>query len=492
MNLKQTPHPEPLPRTETRESTPITFTLRIPADVHEQVKIAAEEQDMTLNRFIADSALETARRILGGDVSITTPVAILVDLDSFVGGPAINVEALDRVASALGRAVIRCSFGTALSKELDPSRQALLTRNFRHEELLSREALRLRLATEAFDINAKGDAHEFILVSGDEEFGFISSLLMRQGARVLGVGVRTPAETNPTFIRAFDTFRYYEQIDRPPESAELKKLRTDYAEVLIQAALMLVNRGGKPVGAALIPLIKEARPEASLELLVYRNWRELADFAREQGLIEPLTASGVDFLVTLSEKGRKRAEALLQVTQAQSAQLGEITTIRAAIAEILGIEIPDASVRFLIFNTVQWVLNEEMAPGGIPLVDLSYRVVARLGLTGIQQNVVYRLLNGLYRCGAFEYVANPANEYDPSISRARIPVLQFDNAFVLNLMRVRKKFPAVTAPENLATVIYGAASQKDKVKSMLTIAADPHFDRANLSAWLAKLGATSA
>ena len=368
----------------------------------------------------------------------------------------------------------------------------MLTRNFRHEELPSRDALRLRLATEAFEINANGDAHDFILVSSDEEFGFISSLLIRQGARVLGVGVRTSAETNPNFMRAFDTFRYYDQIDRPPESAELKKLRMNYAEVLIQGALKLVNRGGKPVGAALIPLIKEMRPEASVELLAYRNWMELADFAREQGLIEPLEASGLDFLVKLSDKGRKRAETLLQETQAQSAQLGEIATIRTAIAEILGIEIPDASVRFLIFNTVQWVLNEEMAPDGIPLIDLSYRVVAHLGPTGIQQNVVYRLLNGLYRCGAFDYAANPANEYDPSIARARIPVLQFDNAFVLNLMRVRKKFPAISAPENLATVIYGTPSHKEKVRSMLSMAADPHFDRANLSAWLAKLGATSA
>ncbi len=490
MNANSTSIPEPPARAEPREST--TFTLRIPTDVHEQIKRAAQRQDLSLNQFIADSALDAAKRILGGEASIMTPLAILLDLDSFVGGPTVNVEALESVASTLGRATIKCSFGTALSKELDPSRQALLTRNFRHEELPSRDALRLRLATEAFEINARGDTHDFILVSGDEEFGFISSLLMRQGARVLGVGVRAPAETNPNFIRAFDTFRYYEQIDRPPESAELKRLRLSYAEVLIQAALKLANRGGKPVGAALIPLIKEARPDASLELLVYRNWRELADFAREQGLIEPLEASGVDFLVKLSEKGRKRAEMLLQETQAQSAQLGEIATIRTAIAEILGIEIPDASVRFLIFNTVQWILSEEMGPSGISLIDLSYRVVARLGPTGIQQNVVYRLLNGLYRSGAFDYVANPANEYDPSISRARIPVLQFDNAFVLNLMRVRKKFPAISAPENLATVIYGSPAQKDKVKSMLTIAADAHFDRANLSAWLAKLGATSA
>ena len=48
-----------------------------------------------------------------------------------------------------------------------------------------------------------------------------------------GIGVRSDTNMNPDFIRAFDTFRYYDQIVRPPESAELKRLRNVYVASLV-------------------------------------------------------------------------------------------------------------------------------------------------------------------------------------------------------------------------------------------------------------------
>ncbi len=485
MNANTSQRSEPSPRAETREVK--TLTLRIPPDVHEQIENAAKQCNQSLNQFIADAAYTAARAASDGETQLRPTIAVMVDLDAFSGKPLINIEALERVAASIGRPIIKSSFSTAVSNESAASRQALLARHFRHEEIQSREALRLRVSTEAIDAFAAGTASEFLIVSGDEEFALVASLLTRRGARVFGVGVRTSAETSPNFIRTFESFRFYDQIDRPPESDELKRLRAGYVDLLIQTALKLEKRGAKPVGAALIPIIKDRRPEVSLELLEIRSWKELAEIARDLDMVDAIEPSGSDFLVRLTEKGKARAQALLEATEAESAELGEIAGIRTSIAEILGTDLPDVSIRFLIFNAVQWILNEEMRSDGISLIDLSYRAVERLGSSGVQQNTVYRLLNGLYRCGAFEYLPNQANEYDPRIVRARISLLDFDNAFVLNLMRVRKKFPIHSGHESLSTAIYGTPAHQDKVARMLRISGDAQYTRANLIDALARL-----
>ena len=163
-----------------------------------------------------------------------------------------------------------------------------------------------------------------------------------------------------------------------------------------------------------------------------------------------------------------------------------------ALARALKIELPDASARFLIFNTVQWVLNEEMTQDGLPLVELSHRVASRLAASSVQQNTVYRLLNGLYRAGAFEFTANPDNDYDPRILYARVPLLNFDHAFVLNLLRaLRKKHPSLGTPDRLAAAIYGTPAQTQRVVQLLALAADPHVGRGNIADALSKIGGPS-
>lgn len=470
-----------------------TLTLRIPADTHELISKAAETVNQSLNQFIADAATHSAENVFGEGAHSAVALAVLLDLDSFAGRPAIDVEALERAAGEFGRPVIRSSFSSAGAPDLSPSRLPLLARHYRHEELPSRDALRLRLTVEAIDIAAKDEVRDFVILTGDEEFGYAASLLARHGARVSGIGVRSDANMNPDFIRAFDTFRYYDQIVRPPESAELKRLRNVYITSLIQAVHKLEARGAKAVGSALIPMIKDRHPEASLALLEIRNWRELAEIAHDQGWVAPIEQSGLDFLVRLTDRGRDSARKELSDTVAAAAQREEIEAIRSAILEILKIELPDASARFLIFNTVQWVLNEEVTQDGLPLVELSHRVASRLAASGVQQNTVYRLLNGLYRAGAFEFAQNPDNDYDPRILYARVPLLSFDYAFVLNLLRtLRKKHPSLGTSDNLSAAIYGTPAQTQRVVQLLALASDPHVSRSNIADALSKIGGASS
>lgn len=466
-----------------------TLTLRISAEVHEQIEKAAKAREQSLNQFITEAALEATRAISNEGGPSGSPLAIFVDLDSFGGRPLINLEAIERVAKTIGRPVIKCSFSTKGAVASDPSRKALLDRNFDCAEMVSREALRLRFATDAFEMFTERKIEHFVIVSGDEEFGLVSWLLTRKGAKVVGIGTRSSEQTSPTFMRAFEAFRFYDQIASPPESNELQRLRARYSELLCQAALELETRGTKAVGAALIRSIRDRHPEMSLELLELRNWRELGEIARELGLIAKLEPSGVDFLVQLSEAGQAKAEALRRTSLEKSAQVGEIETVRSAITEILGVELPDVSTRFLIFNSVQWVFNEEMVPNGIPLIDLSYRVASHIALSGIHQNTVYRLVNGLYRIGAFDFLVNQENEFNPWILHARISVLRFDEAFLMNLMRNRRKFPFHVNPEIISEVVYGTPAQEEKIRAMLKLATDTQFGRGNLVELLTKLGA---
>lgn len=469
-----------------------TLTLRLPADTHELISRAAEAVNQSLNQFITDAATHSAENVFGEGARAAVGVAVLVDLDSFAGRPAIDVEALERAAGEFGRPAIRSSFSSAGAPDLSPSRLPLLARHYRHEELPTRDALRLRLMVEAIDIAAKGTVRDFVILTGDEELGYAAALLARHGARVSGIGVRSDANMNPDFIRAFDTFRYYDQIVRPPESAELKRLRNLYVASLVQAVYKLEARGAKAVGSALIPMIKDRHPEASLAMLEIRNWRELAEIAHDQGWALPIEQSGLDFLVRLTDRGRDGARKELSDAEAATARREEIEAIRGAILEMLKIELPDASARFLIFNTVQWVLNEEMTQDGLPLVELSHRVASRLAASSVQQNTVYRLLNGLYRAGAFEFTANPDNDYDPRILYARVPLLNFDHAFVLNLLRaLRKKHPSLGTPDSLAAAIYGTPAQTQRVVQLLALAADPHVGRGNIADALSKIGGPS-
>ena len=492
MNTNADPDRETPQRSDAREAK--TFTLRMPLELHELVENAARQVRQSLNQFITDAAAAAARVHLGEAPqagTIAAPVAILVDLDAFAGKSAVDIDAIERLATTIGRPTIKSSYSTALLDDLTKSRQALLDRYFRHEELPSRDALRIRVAADAIDMVTGDETKSVILVTADEEFGFLASLLARRGGRVIGVGVKTPATTSRSFIRTFDVFRFYDHLASPPASDELRRLRSQFAEHLVQVAHRLHSRGAKPVGAALIPLLRDRHPEVSLELLELRSWRELAEIARELGLARTVESSGVDFHVYLTEAGSAKAQDLTDIAEAEVAHKDQVESVRTAINDIIKTELPSEGARYAIFRLAKYLLEGESARGGISLIELSHRTAESV-VVGAGQNTVYRLLVGLYRAGTFEFIANSVNEYDPKVLRARIPLSQFDDAFVLNLMRVRSKFPVHTDPALLSSVLYSSDVYKDKVSKMLRLASDSRLQQANLAEALAQIPSSAS
>jgi hypothetical protein len=467
------------PGSAKRAKAPVAtspMTLSLPNPVREQVERAALEAGQTAEHFILAATAHAIEATESKDA-----LALLLDLDSFAGRPPVNIDAIERAASAVGHVCIRRSFSTAGEAELAESKARLHSRNYRHEECPSRESLRLRLAGTALEASLTRRVSAFAIVTADPDIRHAVSMLREQNTRVMGIGVELDAKLPSEFVLAFDDYRMYDYVDRPPETEVLRALRSKCVGQLVQAVYRIESRGAKAVLAAVIPALRHWNPEASPELLEYKNWRDLADQAKSDGLVE-VTESGLDWALHLTDLGRRRAKELIEKSEAAESRGDQIERAKRAIVEILKIDLLEASARFLIFNTAQWVIQEEMTKDGIALVDLSHRVASRLTQSGVQQNSVYRLLNGLYRAGVFEFAQNTENEYDPRILYSRISVMDFDLAFSMNLLRaVLKKHPEIGASEAacgyLSEVLYGSVAQSRRVSTMIQIANDAKLSR---------------
>lgn len=474
--------------TEPRDTK--TLTVRMDPALHEQAEKAAAAVGQSLNVFIAGAT----RAAVSGEHVSSAPeavLAVLVDADDFAGGDAINVDAIERLAALYGHVGPRSSYYTRQTSKLDTTLGQLEGRYYRPTPLASRDAVRLQLTIDACSMWNRGGLSGFVLVTADEQLGLVAARLTDLGAKVVGVKVRpADAHTEATqgFSRAFAEFWYYDRLATPPESEALAKLRSNYVDCLLQLVLRYESRGAKAVLAALIPAVKDRFPDASPALLEFRNWPELAELASSKGWVT-LGRSGNDYLLTLSEAGRARAEHLLADSDAATVRSDEIERVRTVVEGLVGVELPDEATRFLIFSTLQWVLGSLQAADGVPLVALSWQVTERLRATGIPQNTVYRLLNGLYRGGAFDVRTNLDNDNDPVVLRARVPHFQFDNAFIVNLMRISLKRAATVldSPKALAQVFYGQADQDARILPLLKIATSPDFERSRIGAMLAKL-----
>jgi hypothetical protein len=467
---------------------PKTLTLRLPVELHEQVERAAKDSQKSLNQFFSDAAAA----ILNGTTIAGSPTllraAIYIDVDAIgaESGIGIDLDAIERTVTGDARVVMRRAIASTDTPTSE--KRILLARNYSFMEALSREALRLQLTADAMESVLMNRADLIAVVTADENLQGLPANLQRHGARVIGIGTRPSELTSPDFIRAFDSFRFYNQLVSPPGSAELRRLRDQYADALVFATHRLESRGAKTVGSAIIPLLRDKHPELSLETLEMRSWRELAETAYAAGLLQKIESSGTDFLLRVSEKGRLRAQELSTAAESEKSSVDEVQQVRKAIEDIFGTALPNTKDRFSIYNAVQWVLSQQpSSDAGIGLIDLSFRISEQLN-GALSQNFVYRVLFGLYRAGAFDFEENRQNEHDPRLIRVRIPFVHIDNFFVINLMKVRRRFPVGASAEILSSVLFDSPNEAPKVLRLLKVSAEPLGRAELLDAVVRELG----
>ncbi|MEY6431235.1 NYN domain-containing protein [Thioalkalicoccus limnaeus] len=490
----------PTPHTNRPESQGRkTLTLRISSDEHRIIEQAAKTKGVSLNEYICEAAVAVARGDRSLFVGVDAPrpnVTILVDLDAFASRDSLDVDAILKFSSSFGRIVQRSSFST-LSREIASQLENLLNHLFKHEVLPDRDALRITIIADALKILGAKTATVFLIVTADESFAYATSLLKQHGAHVVGVGVPGTVDFNPTFVREFDDFLKYDQIDSPRKSEELFNLRRECVETLVLIVRDFENRGAKAVGATIVPILRTMHPTLSLAQLEFRNWRELAELAREEGLVS-IAPSGQDFFIELTSSGRAAAA---QLESAKAAPTNKTAVLINVVKDRIGIDLPDQNTRLKIFMATESILKRLVSPDGkhgheIPLVDLSNMIVDHLSSvrdrhrplapnspSEVDQNTAYRLIKGLCLAGALHARPSPDNEKNPlilgpnsdALSLDNAFFLSFDDAFLLNLTRlITSRFPGEIAPEDLSDLYFGSPKHAEKAGILLDIASDQH------------------
>lgn len=426
---------------------------------------------------------------------------VIVDLDAFKDTPTIDIDALENAIVTCFEPEPRRSQMTiarrlcvATSSADVPSQTKLLLihRHYETVERPSREDLRMHLASDLTEMHFRNGFSRFVLVSSDPCFATLATIIRKTAtAYAHCFGVKPREHTSTEFIKAFDTFMAYHDAVKPLESKELKDLREHYAKSLVYTVLRLESRGNKAVGAAIVPLLRDRHPELSPKLLEFINYEDLADFACKLGWVENLRQqSHGDFELKLTKKGKSVAEELVGTIEARNSKTETLENLKNAIREIIGIELPEQRQRTQIFTTAHWLLTKAAREdSGLSLVTLSYAVAEQIDSPYITQNMAYRVLFGLYRAGAFDYKQNPANKNDPELMQVRTDPLHMDDAFVMNILHMQKRYPifADSIASEIASVFYGNADSAKKIELIRQIAASPSFDRGNLPASLERL-----
>lgn len=415
---------------------------------------------------------------------------VIIDIDAFKDMPVIDIDALENSISTcaepnISRLTIARRLCVATSTVDVPTQTKLLLiqRQYESTEHPSREVLRMRLASDVTKMHLKDGFCHFVLVSSDPFFGTLTEVIkkLNHSAYVHGYGVKPRDHTSVEFIKAFDTFLAYPDVVKPMENNELRTLRTRYAESLVYTILRLDSRHSKTVGAAIVPLLRDKHPELSPKLLEFLNYEDLADFACDLGWVKKQPRTVGDFELELTPSGRKKAEALAGTIEAKHSETEIKEKLKSTFREVLGIEMPEQRHRTQVFNTAHWLLAAR-ENSGLTLVTLSYAVVEQIDSPYITQNVAYRLLFGLYRAGAFDYQQNAVNKNDPELMRVRIDPLRMDDAFVMNVIYMQKRYPilADSMASEISSAVYGTPDSAKKIEAMRNITASPSFDRGNL------------
>ncbi len=169
-----------------------------------------------------------------------------------------------------------------------------------HVSYSGKNSADIRLVVDALDLcYTKPHVIAFAIISGDSDFSPLVSKLRENDKRVLGVGVK--GSTSDLLVDNCDEFIYYDDLVRdrnqkrrrrradptPPEKDSAETRRSEALELVVDTAEALFReREGALWSSMVKQTLKRKRPNFAESYHGFRNFNELLEATRDEGLLE--------------------------------------------------------------------------------------------------------------------------------------------------------------------------------------------------------------
>lgn len=434
----------------------------------------------------------------------TERIALFVDLENFIGfcihlDLPIDLTLVVRKLSEFGRVAIRRSYGDLHRAPLAEAakqqiRKMLLENLFQHEDIPHinryKNTADIRLVVDALSTAYQyQDVSTFAVVAYDRDYMPLFSKLREIGRTIIGIGGNLTS-ANDIYVKSCDVFIYFETLFLAPAREEMvsedgaassstqdsegppvpKPLVTQYCSLLLEAIRALEAQGRKAVGAAIVPMMRNLRPDFDVSHVGLNSFRELAAIAAEKGLLM-LSPYGLDILATLAEpesRGPTRREPTAVIDPEDREGLAAL--YQGYINRKLKVPLPPAEARMRIYHYTHEILGRKAETGGISLWELSQEVteVLRRNGTEVRQDAVFKILYGLFRARCFLCTLT-SNPYDPLVQSSNRAPHEFEPEFVRNFITImRREVPGVPLdPASLSMTLYGTESYRCAIAALV-------------------------
>lgn len=428
-------------------------------------------------------------------------IALFVDLENLVniasslGLPVDMQPVLDRLAQ-YGRITVRRSFGDLVSacrrnQPINTIRQMLQYHAVQIEDIPYngvKNASDIVLVVDALTYAyTYPHIRYFAILAEDQDYRPLMNRLRAMGKITIGIG-GSLSSTNPMYIRACDVFLFYESLftspsrieptpsddQNDPPSEEVSALQNDYCRLLIDAMVVLEQRGVRRLGTNIVPQMRTMKVDYDLSRANIRSFRELANLAEKQGLVK-ISPSGGDVALELAQGAASTIPLDRSLPTIDISDLAVLQNLyREAISRLLKCELLPVEQREHVYDQVQQTLDtlaETTPESRILLIDLSKQIAASLELN---QPSVYKMLWALFRqrCFAVEPSEHP---YNPTLLSAAVERHSWDNAFIRNTMRgLHQDNPGMPfVPASLSEIVGRSQSELESILQEIGIDANP-------------------
>ncbi|SEI83749.1 TIGR00288 family protein [Allopseudospirillum japonicum] len=376
-------------------------------------------------------------------------IAIFIDIENVIisateEGLEFDIEPVLEKLSEYGRIVYRRAFGDLVSTctdkyKMNRIRRMLQQHYIQFEDIpyLSRHknTADIRLVVDALSLSYAQPAIDTIAIfSSDRDYMPLVAKLRELGKNIIGIGSSIEA-TNKHYVNSFDEFFYYTSFFDQGyiPAGDNEALMRNYKRLVCKAVVALSEKGKKPVGAALMLMIKQLRPDFDLRLIGLTGFRGLADLMEEEKLIQT-TPHGGDILIELQDEAFTWLEKNEDITHLIAKDGNLVEGYKRYIRNKLKCELPSFERRQQIYLAAENVIHSSVDKGEtLGLSSIADQVTQQLDWC--DDNVVFKLLYGIFRKFAFK-VELGVDRYNPVIKGIQLDKSIWDDLFIENMIAV--------------------------------------------------------